>query len=43
LAEVTVSGYVLDWTIIETVHSAALELWAAIAYTDQAGFEVQPP
>jgi len=41
LAEATVSGYIADWAIVETVHLAAVELWAAVAYTDQAGFDVR--
>lgn len=42
LAEVTTSGYLLDWAIIRTLHSLTCERWAAILYTEQAGFDTSP-
>jgi hypothetical protein len=40
---VALLGYLLDWTIVKTVHAVGAERWSAIAYTDQAGFDVTPP
>lgn len=39
LVEVTTSGYLLDWTIVRTIHSLTSDRWAAILYTEQAGFD----
>ena len=39
LAEVTTSGYLLDWTIVRTIHDLTRERWKAILHTEQAGFD----
>ncbi|MEU0081258.1 hypothetical protein ABZY58_25445 [Micromonospora tulbaghiae] len=43
LAEVTTSGYLLDWTIVRTIHRLTCERWAATLYTEQAGFGTTTP
>jgi hypothetical protein len=43
VVKVALPGYDLDWTIVKTVHAVGAERWSAIAYTDQAGFDVTPP
>jgi hypothetical protein len=43
IAEIVLSGYLLDWTIVKAIHAVAIERWSAIGYTDQAGFDVTPP
>lgn len=43
LAEVTTSGYLLDWTIVRTIHRVTSDRWAAVLYTEQAGFGTTTP
>jgi hypothetical protein len=43
LAEVTTTGYLLDWTIVRTIHRLTSDRWAAILYTEQAGFHTTTP
>jgi hypothetical protein len=41
--EVTLTSWVTDWAIVHAVHRASVELWSAIPYADQAGFDVTAP
>lgn len=43
LAEVTTSDYLLDWTIVRTIHWLTSDRWGAILYTEQAGFDTTTP
>ncbi|PWU60068.1 hypothetical protein DLE60_13115 [Micromonospora globispora] len=43
LAEITTSGYLLDWAIVRTIHRLTSDRWAAILYTAQAGFNTTTP
>ncbi|MCI4063670.1 hypothetical protein MRQ36_14175 [Micromonospora sp. R77] len=43
LAEVTTSGYLLDWMIVRSIHRLTCERWAAILHTEQAGFGTTTP
>ncbi|MFE9956979.1 hypothetical protein [Micromonospora sp. NPDC005299] len=39
LAELTTSGYLVDWAIVRTIHRLTSDRWAAILHTEQAGFD----
>ncbi|MDO3684880.1 hypothetical protein [Micromonospora sp. C28ISP2-4] len=43
LAEVATSGYLLDWAIVRAIHRLTFDRWAAILYTEQAGFDTRLP
>ncbi|MGQ5259588.1 hypothetical protein ACTWLT_02400 [Micromonospora sp. ZYX-F-536] len=43
LAEITTSGYLLDWRIVRTMHRLTSDRWGAILYTEQAGFDTTAP